>query len=433
MIENAYIEAVHTLLGCMLQSKTEAAQIILTMRPEDFVFDEHRLIFNTAAALFNAGDEVTPITVGAKTSAEIHELCRGCVNITPSPVVWTSYAPIIREQATLQNALPLAEKLHEEIQVSASLSDVRRQAEELVGALGDIERQKNTYTATELATEFLSTLGTPITYLDWGFDKINRHVLCEGNEYVVIGARPSVGKTAFALQVGIHIANKKRVGFFSLETDRKKITTRMMAAESFVPMSHIKHNDLSSDQLKSLALAAKTLSQKNFCVMQAAGYTIDDIRRETIARRLDVVIIDYLQLVCSHNNRIHQSEYERVSEISRQLQLMAKSLHVVVIALSQLNRSIDEYTEPDASDLRSSGQIEQDADIILLMYKPCDNELKTAEEKAEQDSLRRLKIAKCKEGICGKIKFWFNGEIQRFMQEWPDFYKKIVTKDAGKH
>lgn len=426
MIQKVYWDAVHTVIGCMMRDQTEAAQILLTFRSDDFVEDEHRLIFDTAAALFNAGDPVTPITIGAKTSDFVHDLCKNCMAYAPSVKDWLAYVPVIREQATMFRAAPMAEQLHKDLVAAASLDDVRQQAEQIVGALGLESKHKNTFSATELAMQFLQTLDKPVKYLDWGFDKLNRHVLCSGGEYIVIGARPSVGKTAFSLQVALHLAQKKRVGFFSLETDWEKVTGRLLAAESFVPLENIKHHELSGDQMKSLAMASKEIAKKDFHLIQAAGYTAEQIRRETIAGRYDIIFIDYLQLICTNNPK--HDDFVRVSETSRQLQKMAKELGVTVIALSQLNRNVDKYTEPDAADLRSSGQIEQDADVILMMYIPPERELETPEEIAEQDSLRWLKIAKCKEGITGKIRMWFNGSIQRFAQEWPDFYKHPVQK-----
>lgn len=426
MIQKVYWDAVHVTLGCMLKDRSEAAQIFLALRSEDFVEEEHRLIFDTAAALFNADEPITPITIGARTSEEVHTLCKSCLNYVLSPKDWTGYAHIIREQAAMFRAEPLAEQLHKDLAAAASIDDVRSQAEQIVGALGTGNKVKNTFSATELAMQFLQTLDKPVKYLDWGFDKLNRHVLCSGGEYIVIGARPSVGKTAFALQVGLHMAKKARVGFFSLETDWEKVAGRLFAAESMVEMDAIKHHELSPEQMQALAKAAGEISKKDFHMVHAAGYTAERIRREAVAGRMDIVIIDYLQLICTHNPK--HDDFARVSEVSRQLQMIAKELNIKVIALSQLSRNVDKYTEPDAADLRSSGQIEQDADVILMMYIPPESDLKTESEKADQETLRWLKIAKCKEGITGKIKMWFNGSIQRFMQAWPDFYERTLEK-----
>ncbi|MBS5145951.1 MAG: hypothetical protein KHY89_10735 [Butyricicoccus pullicaecorum] len=426
MIQKVYWDAVHVVIGCMMRDKTEAAQILMTFVSEDFVEDTHRLIFDTAGTLFAAGDAITPITIGAKTSDEIHDLCKSCLNYAPSPRDWLAYVSVIREQAAMFRAAPLAEQLYKDLTAALSLQDVQTQAEQIVGALGVTSKQKNTFTATDLAVKFLQTLDKPVKYLDWGFDKLNRHVLCSGGEYVVIGARPSVGKTAFALQIGLHLARKKRVGFFSLETDWKKVAGRMFTAESMVPLDKIKHHELTADEMKSLAMASTEISKKDFHLIHAAGYTAERIRRETIAGRFEIIFVDYLQLICSSNPK--HDDFTRVSETSRQLQMLAKELGVTVIALSQLNRNVDKYTEPDAADLRSSGQIEQDADAILMLYVPPESDLKTPEELAEQDSLRWLKIAKCKEGITGKIRFWFNGEVQRFAQEWEGFYKFPVQE-----
>lgn len=426
-INQIYVDAAQMILGSMLQDKAEAAEIFISMRSSDFIFDDHKLIFDTAAALFAEGVEVSPITIGARTSPDIHKLCKDLVMITPSAHVWDSCAKVVRDFATLERAKNCVNELHTALDTgTVTVQAARQSAEQLSNLLGGGDRNANVFSATQLATEFFTGLDSNPVYLDWGFDKLNRHVMCEGNEYIILGARPSVGKTALSLQIAQHIAQKKRVGFFSLETDRKKIAQRIMSCEAIVPLDAIKRRTLTKDQLNSLALASQKISRSKLQVIEAAGYTPADIRRDVVAQRLEVVIVDYLQLVCTSNHR--QSEYERVSEVSRALQMMAKSLGIIVIALSQLSRNIDQYTEPDCSDLRSSGQIEQDADAVLLMYIPPYEELKTPEEKNEQDSLRRLKIAKCKEGVTGKIKMWFNGSIQHFAQEWPDFYKNPVQE-----
>ena len=421
MLSNYYIEAAQGVLGSMLIDRQAAAEIIVSMQADDFLADDYRAIFSTAAALFNDGVEISPVTIGAKAGPEICQMCRELVMITPSSTVWPSYAKIVRDVAAIEHARPLVDAMQQAMAGTPALEDMQQQAEQLVGALGGSGQAKNIYTLTDLCTDFMAHIDEQPVYLDWGFDRLNRHLLCSGNEYIILGARPSVGKTAFALQVGHHFATKgKRVGFFSLETDPKSVLGRILTAQSYVPLSAIKHKKLSDRQVADLASASGALSRVPFDIIDAAGYTPERIRRDTIVRRLDVVIVDYIQLVCSTNRRL--SEYDRISETSRALQIMAKELGVVVIGLSQLNRNTDAYTEPDLSDLRGSGQLEQDADAILLMYIPPDYELKTPEEKADQETLRRIKIAKNKEGLTGKLKFWFNGEIQRFAAEWPEFY-----------
>lgn len=420
MLSNYYIEAAQGVLGSMLIDRQAAAEIIALMQANDFLIDDHRAIFSTATTLFNDGIEITPATIGSKAGTEICQLCLDLVLITPSSAVWSSYAKIVREVATIERARPLVDNMCDAMAGTPALEDIQQQAEQLIGALGTTHA-KNIYTLTDLCTEFMSHLDEKPIYLDWGFDRLNRHVLCAGNEYIIVGARPSVGKTAFALQVGHHFATKgKRVGFFSLETDQKSILGRILTAQSYVPLDAIKRKNLSHNQISDLASVCSSLSRLPLQVIDAAGYTPEHIRRDTIVHRLDIVIVDYIQLVCSSNQRL--SEYERISETSRSLQIMAKELKVVVLGLSQLSRNTDAYTEPDSSDLRGSGQLEQDADAILLMYIPPDSELKTPEEKADQEILRRIKISKNKEGLTGKLKFWFNGKIQRFSAEWPNFY-----------
>ena len=157
----------------------------------------------------------------------------------------------------------------------------------------------------------------------------------------------------------------------------------------------------------------------NFKIYEASGYTPEQIRSDIVKDRLDIVFIDYLQLIQNANKKY--SEYERVTYASTALKNIATELDVTVVALSQLNRNITKYEEPDPSDLRSSGQIEQDANVILFLYIPNDDELKNPDDIENQDALRWLKIAKAKEGRTGKFKMFFDGKHQRFTEDWVYF------------
>ena len=420
MIGEMYIDACQTVLGCMLKDRDAAAQILLQMTAGDFLIEEHQLIFSAALRLFEAQKDITPVTVGACTSEEIHDLCRQLVMITPSSVLWEGVYQVVKDTAAIERAGVLADEICEQVHgMSASVPTLRGQAERLVATLGDADRKKNIFSQAELAVEFLSAPDEPPAYLDWGFSKLNRHVMCQGDEFIIIGARPSVGKTAIALQMARHMAKSHKVGFFSLETDRKKITSRLLSSESFVPLDKIKRRAFHPQDMENLTMAAKLLAKSQMFVVEAAGYTVGEIRRDTISQRFDVIFIDYLQLVTHENPKL--SEYERVSDVSRALQLMAKELQVTVIALSQLSRNITAQEEPETYHLRASGQIEQDADVVLLLYLPSELDVKNAGADLEPASLRWLKIAKCKEGITGKMRMIFNGGIQRFAEEWKDF------------
>ena len=421
MISDAYLDSCNRLLGCMLKDKQAAAEIILKMSEQDFLFDEHKLIFNTAVKLFNEDIDVTPQTVGGKTSDEIYAICKSMAELTPSSVEWTGVWEIIKNSAKIEKA----SKYIDEIKADASnmatdIEILRGKAENLVGMLND-ETDKDSFDYNELQIEYIQNLGNQRKFVDFGIDKLTRTARCPKNGLVVIGARPSVGKTAIALQFCRHLGNKCRVGFFSLETDRRTIMDRLNAASAGVSMEKLQDGNLTPLEYEHVIKAAR--KKLNFKIYEASGYTPEQIRSDIVADRIDVAFIDYLQLI-RHSNPKY-TEYERVTYASSALKNIATDLNVTVVALSQLNRNITKYEEPDPSDLRSSGQIEQDANVILFAYLPSEDELPDNIE--NQESLRWFKIAKAKEGKLGKFKMYFDGQYQRFTEGW-DYFMEVESE-----
>ena len=417
MISDAYLDSCNRLLGCMLKDKQAAAEIILKMSEQDFLFDEHKLIFNTAVKLFNEDIDVTPQTIGGKTSDEIYAMCKSMAELTPSSVEWTGVWEIIKNAAAIERADNFLDEIKKDTSnMSTDIDVVRGKAEKLVSILSNKQR-KNVFDYNELQIEYIQNLGTPRKFIDFGIDKLSRTARCPKNGLVVIGARPSVGKTAIALQFCRHLGNKCRVGFFSLETDRRTVMDRLNAASAGVSMEKLQDGNLTPLEYEHVIKAAR--KKLNFKIYEASGYTPEQIRSDIVADRIDVAFIDYLQLI-RHSNPKY-TEYERVTYASSALKNIATDLNVTVVALSQLNRNITKYEEPDPSDLRSSGQIEQDANVILFAYLPSEDELPDNIE--NQESLRWFKIAKAKEGKLGKFKMYFDGQYQRFTEGWEYFVK----------
>ena len=415
MISDAYLDSCNRLLGCMLKDKQAAAEIILKMSEQDFIFDEHKLIFNTAVKLFNEDIDVTPQTVGGKTSDEIYAMCKSMVELTPSSVEWTGVWEIIKNSAKIEKASKYIDEMKADASnMATDIETLRGKAENLVGMLND-ETDKDSFDYNELQIEYIQNLGNQRKFVDFGIDKLTRTARCPKNGLVVIGARPSVGKTAIALQFCKYMGQHCKVGFFSLETDRLTVMDRLNASSAGVPLEKLQDGNLTPLEYKHVVDAARR--KLNFKIYQASGYTPEQIRGKIVRDRLDVVFIDYLQLIRNQNPKF--SEYERVTYASSALKNIATDLNVTVVALSQLNRNITKYEEPDPSDLRSSGQIEQDANVILFTYLPSEDELPDNIE--NQESLRWFKIAKAKEGKLGKFKMYFDGQYQRFTEGWDYF------------
>jgi replicative DNA helicase len=270
-----------------------------------------------------------------------------------------------------------------------------------------------------------------VKYLDWGIDYLTEVLDSELGDFVVIGGYPSAGKTLLSLQCARRIAEQHRVGYFSFETGSRKLTQRLLTAASGVPLRRMKHNDLANSDYTALSKGIETLYALPFSIVEAAGMTVSEIQAVTLAERFKVIFVDYLQLV----NQSGSSRYEKVTEISQQLHRLAQEHGVLVVALAQLSRpekasKDSKPTPPGMSSLRESGQIEQDADAIALLYPENPNDRK---------SLRVLKIAKNKEGEpVNPCKLELRGEVQLFEEQFTerprpayDSSKKKPGRDDG--
>ena len=275
---------------------------------------------------------------------------------------------------------------------------------ELTESLNKTLRQKTSAKAQsleDLIPRFAETRTQQREYISTGFSLLNRYLFLDRGDYVVLGARPSEGKTALALSMAVAMAkNGHRVGFFSLETSEMKLMDRIVCDQCSIDFNHIKRGDLSADEWQSFATCANDLMQLPLYLIEAAGKTTSWIVAESSRLNLDIVFIDYLGLIKSEGRSI----YEQVTNISKDLHTFAQRSHTLVIALSQLNRG-DPSQMPTLERLRESGQIEQDVDVAILLHNPPNG-----------NNIRDCKmiIAKNKEGICGNIDMTFTGNLQRF-------------------
>ena len=247
--------------------------------------------------------------------------------------------------------------------------------------------------------DFMERAGQKKEYIKLGISKIDKAVFVEPGDYVVIGGRPSSGKTALTLQMMLKIAETEKAIYFSLETSKEKIMDRLICNFTRTPMAQIKSGEIT--QWDSIIGGYDDFKNLKFEIVEAAGWTTEQIEAKAIQEEAKVIFIDYLGLIRGTGKDL----YERVTNISIDLHTMAQDNKIAVFALSQLNRAGER--EPSMEDLRQSGQIEQDADCILLLW---------AVDKNNPASDRELIVAKNKEGCVGKIRLDFHGQYQLFTQ-----------------
>lgn len=349
------------------------------------------------------------------------------VNSTPTSKNVEHYAKLVKEKATLRRVIAdLSDSLSSAYQGDVSISDIIAQTEK---SMLDISNQ-NTGTGFRNVADILDThmqmvetrsqTDGVVTGLSTGFvglDKITTG-LHEDN-LIILAARPAMGKTALALNIAQYIAvkEKKPVAIFSLEMGAENLIERMLASEGMVEGYHLKTGNLSVEEWSRLVHAQGNLYDAPIFVDDTAGIRISEIRSK--ARKLaqemgglGVIIIDYLQLITGSKGENRQ---QVVSEISRELKILAKDLKVPVIALSQLSRAVEQRQDkrPMLADLRESGSIEQDADIVAFLYREAYYQKEQADSQ-ESNNVTELILEKNRHGSLGTVKLYFHKEYTKF-------------------
>lgn len=426
--------AEQSVLGAVFIAPETMTSLADELTPEDFYKPANKIVFKTMLSLLEKGEPIDATTmVSALTNQGDISKIGGMnyvvelVNSTPTSKNVEHYAKLVKEKATLRKVIAdLSESLSSAYQGDVSISDIISKTEK---SMLDISNQ-NTGTGFRNVADILDThmqmvetrsqTDGFVTGLSTGFvglDKITTG-LHEGN-LIILAARPAMGKTALALNIAKYVAAKegKPAVIFSLEMGAEELIERMLASEGMVPAYHLKTGNLSTDEWKRLVHAQSNLYNAPIFVNDMAGIRISEIRSK--ARKLaqemgglGIIIIDYLQLITGSKGENRQ---QIVSEISRELKILAKDLKVPVIALSQLSRSVEQRQDkrPMLSDLRESGSIEQDADIVVFLYREAYYQKEQANSQ-EANNVTELILEKNRHGSLGTVKLYFHKEYTKF-------------------
>lgn len=391
---DGYLEAQNAVLGAVLIEPDLVPKVIQATRKEDFT-GACRTVYETMCRLYQEGTPADAVSIGAALGSEYRKFLVELMEITPTAANIDHYIRLCREQAKVFAVRSLGQSLIA-ADSSEEIRDLLNQANALM-----VDKAALRITTMEQAMQSFMERHTGETrYISWPIRDLDTVLYAEAGDFILVGGYPSSGKSAWALQCAWHWAQNCRVGFFSLETSSEKLFDRQMSAMSGLTMDQIKRNQISQEEWDRVCTMSQQIVTRNLELVPAAGMTPAEIRSVTAMRGYGIIIIDYVQLLSASGfNRT-----EQVTNISLALHRMAQDMGVTILALSQLKRKDADGT-PESSDLRESGQLEQDADIILMLK---------LEDKDKPGGNREMFITKNKEGTCPKIILAFDGKHQTF-------------------
>ncbi|MBQ3885859.1 MAG: replicative DNA helicase [Ruminococcus sp.] len=428
------IEAEQSVLGAIISQPSVLAEVIELIKPEYFYSEQHKAIYSIILRMDSSGQAVDVVTLlneaekahifdspaeGRKYLAEIG-------NMLPSTSNIASYCKIVADKYFIRSLSYTARTILEEIQAGEHDAQLLLDAAEQ--KIYDIRQGRDVRGLVPLAdaiTEAYDRLGkisgpdkdkyvgarTGFTLLDSITSGLNK------SDLIIIAARPGMGKTSFAMNIATNVARRseKEVVTFNLEMSKEQLATRILSTEALVESHNLRNGRISGDDWVKLAVSAGYLSTLPLYIDDTASMTVQQMKAKLRrTKNLGLVIIDYLQLMESTSKS--DNRVVVISEITRQLKVMAKELNVPVILLSQLSRAVESRTDkrPMLSDLRESGSIEQDADIVLFLYREA-----YYNKESPKQNISECIVAKNRHGETGTVELIWDGQFTRFSN--PDY------------
>lgn len=426
------IEAEQAVLGAVFlepSSLTLASEILI---PEDFYRAAHQKIFNVMLKLNDMGKAVDLITVTEElNAAKLLEDTGGVSYLSelagsvPTAANIEYYAKIVEEKSLLRRLIRTATGIAQdgysrEDEVEILLGEAEKNILEVAQRknAGAFHNIKDVLVRTYDNIEIMHNRKGDITGIPTGFAELDKMTAgFQRNDLIIVGARPSVGKTAFALNIAQNVATKteENVAIFSLEMGAEQLVMRMLCAEGNIDAQRLRTGSLTDEDWGKLTMAMGSLSNAGIFIDDTPGVRITDIRSK--CRRLKqehglgMILIDYLQLILG-SGRSGENRQQEVSEISRSLKALARELQIPVIALSQLSRGVEQRQDkrPMMSDIRESGSIEQDADIVAFLYRD-----DYYDKESEDKNIIEIIIAKQRNGPVGTVQLAFVKEYNKFV------------------
>ena len=426
------IEAEQAVLGSMLTDDEAVMAAVERLKADCFYREDNRLIFDAIVNLYNRSEPVDLVTVNDELSSMGNfekvggfEYIATLPDKVPTTANVQKYIDIVEEKSTLRKLIKTANEIIElGYNPTEDVEDIMAGAEKKIFDLIQNKNQKSYTPIKDVLIESFTKLEelynqkSKITGIPTGFyDLDDKTAGLHGSDLILVAARPAMGKTAFALNIAANAAIKANtpVAVFSLEMSKDQLVNRILCIEAMVDSNKIMTGKLEEDDWSKLASVVGPISDSGIFIDDTPGISIMEIR--TKCRKLKneqhigLIVIDYIQLVQGSNNRKNGSREQEIAEISRSLKILAKELDVPVIALSQLSRAVEQRPDhrPMLSDLRESVSIEQDADIVMFLYRDDYYNPDT-----EDKNISEVIIAKHRAGSTGTVKLLWMGNYTKF-------------------
>ncbi len=421
------MEAEQSVLGAILINPEMLPDIEQMISPEDFYVEEHGEIFSAMLSVFNQNKRIDAITVqnelvsrGVYKEEEINKYLITIVSAVPTASNAKEYAKIVRDKSVLRNLIDASEKITDD--AYSAVGSVNEQLEAAESRIYDIANKRTVKTfrpLSEIMVDLYNDLSERMRNpnaergVKTGFSGIDKVLAgMEKGDLVLIGARPGMGKTSFAMNIASNYSknSKKAVAVFSLEMSCEQLAARLISSEAFVNSYSLRSGILQKEDWSKIAMAVSELAKCNMLIDDTSGLTVTNMRSKLRRlKNLGLIVIDYLQLMQSEKRA--ENRVNEIADISRSLKLMAKDFGVPVVTCAQLSRGPESRTDkrPMLSDLRDSGAIEQDADIVMMLYRD-----EYYNSNPESINTAECIIAKNRHGETKNVKLGWQAQFTKF-------------------
>lgn len=436
-------EAEQAVIGAMLMNKDAIMETSEIITGGDFYQTAYGILFDAMVELFHAGKPVDLITLqehlkekNVPPEVSSMEFVRDLIANVQTSANVKYYAQIVQEKSTLRRLIKINEEIANTCYMeNRPLEEILEVTEKKVFELverGNVQEyvpiKQVVLNALDVIEKASKTKGT-VTGIPTGFIDLDYKLSgLQRSDLILIAARPSMGKTAFVLNIAQHVAFRQNlaVAIFSLEMSKEQLVNRLFSLESHVDAQVLRTGNLKDTDWEKLIEGAGRIGKSRMIIDDTSGISIAEMRSKCrkykMEMGLDLIIIDYLQLMSGSGGKSNESRQQEISEISRSLKGLARELNVPVIALSQLSRAVESRTDkrPMLSDLRESGAIEQDADMVCFIHRPEYYKITEDERGNSLIGLAEIIIAKHRNGAVGDVRLRFKSEFAKFMNVEED-------------